>query len=355
MSRGDRVMMLMTDLLIGGVPTVVRQLAAELHRQGVDVQVAALGEWGPAADQIQAQGVRVKALGAKSALNIGVFEALVRHLRQQRTDVLFSVLLHANVAAAYARFRLPGLRLIQSIATTQPNPHWHWRLQGLIAPLAERFIVPSQAVVEVAARRSMIARSRFVVVPNPVDVAGLSQITPASWTEPIRVGFLGRLDPIKRIPDLLEAIALLGDEVQLEIFGTGEHEPLIRRQIAAMGIASRVRLHGAVADASMALPHISTLVLPSAAEGFGMVLAEAMAAGVPVVASDIPGIREVVDDGQTGLLVPVGSPRAIADAIKRLVKDEALRCRLVEQGRRIAHGRYSIERVAQGYRRMLGV
>ena len=103
-----------------------------------------------------------------------------------------------------------------------------------------------------------------------------------------------------------------------------------------------------------ALNEIDTLVLPSAAEGFGLVLIEAMAAGIPVVASDVPGIRDVVTANETGLLVPRRrSARAIADAILRLSNDPALRRRLTINGLKTVADRYTWDRILPQYRQLL--
>ena len=100
---------------------------------------------------------------------------------------------------------------------------------------------------------------------------------------------------------------------------------------------------------------MDVLVLPSEAEGFGLVLIEAMAMGVPVVATDAPGIRDVVKNEQTGLLVPVGQPQMLAGAIKRIIDDGALRQRLVDAARDDVQKRFSWPMVLQQYRRVLNL
>ena len=115
-----------------------------------------------------------------------------------------------------------------------------------------------------------------------------------------------------------------------------------------------VRMRGTV-PAPEALAQSDLLVLPSEAEGFGLVLIEAMAGGVPIVATDAPGIRDVVRHESNGLLVPVGEPQALARAIARIVGDDELRCRLVEQGRQDVSERYAWEAVMRKYQRVLGI
>src|SRR4029077_4394123 len=129
--------------------------------------------------------------------------------------------------------------------------------------------------------------------------------------------------------------------VHLHIFGEGPHRPHIEQLIADLAIPHLVTLHGAVARPHDALRQTGLLALPSAAEGFGLVLIEAMTAGVPVVATDVPGIRDVVRDEETGLLVDADVELELAFAMMRVIEDERLRHRLIENGIREVHERFS--------------
>src|ERR1700722_13453300 len=126
-----RILLLVTDLHIGGTPTVVRELAIRLHAGGNDVQVACLDAWGPTADAIVAAGVPVTALNARGVFDLLVVARLARFIRREKFDVVLSFLVHANVAAAVASRFVANVRWLQSIQTTQPSPHWHWVLQGI--------------------------------------------------------------------------------------------------------------------------------------------------------------------------------------------------------------------------------
>ena len=162
---------------------------------------------------------------------------------------------------------------------------------------ADGVIVPSFGVADVAAHWSGVEDGQLRVVPNAVDADSLvPEARPArDPASPLRAVFLGRLDPVKRVPMLAQAVRRL-DGVTLDIFGDG-----LDRDAIEPFLNDRIRMHGP-ADRETALANADVLVLPSEAEGFGLVLLEAMAAGVPVVASDVPGIRDVVTDGETGLL-----------------------------------------------------
>ena len=350
-----RLLLLVTDLLIGGTPTVVRELALRLKRDGVDLEVASLGGWGPVAEQLRQAGVQVTALNARGPADIRVFGRLLHLVRSGEVTTILSFLVHANVAASYACLRMPEVRLIQSIQTTQPYPRWHWWVQRLARRWADAVIVPTESVATVARERAGVSFSRLWVIPNAIDVDRFSGIEPLSMDDrPTTIGFLGRLDPVKRLPDLILAMQHLPDAV-LNVYGAGNEEPAIHDLIAREALTSRVTLHGEVASPEQAFAGMSVLVLPSEAEGFGLVLIEAMAAGVPVVATDVPGIRDVVVNGETGLLVPVASPAALAQAISRLRDDRALRLRLTTNAKQYVAQRFAWGPILRQYREILAV
>ena len=142
---------------------------------------------------------------------------------------------------------------------------------------------------------------------------------------------------------------------ELHIFGDGPLRPRVERwkaELAAGGDAARFHLHG-FADPAAALAAIDVLVLPSTAEGFGNALIEAMAAGVPVVGTDVPGIRNVIDHDRTGLLVPLHDAPALAAALARLRREPALGARLALAALGKVRETWTWDRVIPQYRALL--
>jgi len=358
-----RILLLNTDLEIGGTPTVVRELAWRLQEwEGAHVEVVGLAKEGPLREQLWARGVKCTALGARGARDFPrTLWRLWRLVRQEKIDTVVSFLMHANTMAAALRFLYPRARYIQSIQTTQPWPRWHWIMQRWAAKSADAVMGPSAAVADVAKRWAGV--SQFAVIPNAVNIKEFAENQSSRRQEKagdaekpgrlIRIGFIGRLDRVKRVPDLVQAVGRMEPWVQLEIHGEGPDRGRIEAEIQRLGIWERARLHGAIARPQEALAEMDVLVLPSEAEGFGLVLIEAMAAGVPVVATDVPGIREVVRNEITGLLVPVNSPGALAAAITRVMGEAGLRERLVAAGKDEVRRRFSWEGVWKGYVRVL--
>lgn len=351
-----RILLFVTDLEVGGTPTVVRELDKRLTGQELEVEVACLGRFGPVAEQIQNDGGRVRAFDATVSRLPHAVRQLRGVVRERQIDGVLSFLVHANAVAALASTKLTGVRWLQSIQTTQPYPWWHWKLQGWAGTRAERLIAPSQGIVEAAGRLAGIASERFEIIPNAIDAADIVEAPrpPRDPESVLRVGFLGRLDPVKNVPALAAAVRRL-EGVELHIFGEGPDRPRIEAAAAGDG---RITLHGIV-DRDTALGQVDALCLPSSAEGFGLVLIEAMAAGVPVVASDIPGIREVIEHEATGLLFdPPGkggqAGEGMVAAIEQLQKEPVAAYRRAAAALRSVRERFTWERIVPRYRALFG-
>jgi glycosyltransferase involved in cell wall biosynthesis len=351
-----RILLLITDLEIGGTPTVVRELATRLRAPPeAEIEVACLKGWGPVADQIRSAGIEVTAFGARRAWQLpSVVRRLRRLVRERGINTVFSFLVHANAVAALASRKLPGVRFIQSIQTIQPRPRWHWWVQRWAAQRAERIVVPSNAIVAFACRHDM-ERARFVAIPNAVDCNAFDSVEVFRGPK-IRAGYLGRLDRAKNPAILIRALEFAAiDEAELHYFGDGPERRVL--EAVAMGLEHRVQLRGAVVRPQEALKHMDVLWLPSCVEGFGLVVIEAMASGVPVVACAAGGVLDVVKDRQNGLLVTQGAfaYRQFAASLRTLRDDPALRQRLIENGLRTVRARYSWEVVLPRYRELLSL
>jgi len=352
-----RILLLITDLEIGGTPTVVRELATRLHDpgKGVHVEVACLSKWGPVADQIRMAGVTVTALDARSSFDMLQMARRLRFLvRERRIDTVLSFLVHANVVAAFVAPHLAEIRFIQSIQTVQPRPLWHWLAQGWAHRRAERLVVPSSAIVAVARRRSGVPRAKLVVIPNALDPAEFPRVS--VFTGPkARAGYLGRLDPAKAPGNLLRAIEFARQpEAELHYFGDGPARADLERRVDEMGLRRQVFFHGSAARPQEALRQMDVLWLPSSVEGFGLVVIEAMASGVPVVACAAGGVRDILQDGHNGLAADerIGY-RRFAHSLTLLRDDVALRNRLIEGGLRTVRERFNWDVVLPQYRALL--
>ncbi len=182
------------------------------------------------------------------------------------------------------------------------------------------------------------------VIPYGVDLERFAP-GPREHREPLTVGAVARLSPEKGFEHLLRAITLLrdrGTEVRCVLAGDGPSRESLERLAAELRLDGRVDFAGEVAheDVPGVLQRLDVFVMPSTAEGFGVSAIEASAMRLPIVASDVHGIPDVVLDGETGALVPPAKPAALADAIERLVRDPALRAAMGDAGRSFVERNY---------------
>jgi len=192
------------------------------------------------------------------------------------------------------------------------------------------------------ADRERDGREPSHVVPLGIDLDRFAAAEPALPKDGPVVGNVARLAPQKDHASLLEAARLLGD-VRFVIVGDGE----LREELERRADGLPVELTGARDDVPELLASFDVFAFPSLFEGLCLAVIEAQAAGVPVVATPVGGIRETVVDGETGLLVPTGDPAALAAAIRRLLDEPDLARRLAGEARRRVRERYSEQRMVE--------
>jgi glycosyltransferase involved in cell wall biosynthesis len=194
-------------------------------------------------------------------------------------------------------------------------------------------------------------------VPNgfPIEEVAAREVYPDR--EELDVVFSGRLDGQKNPALLLEAAAMAkasraATRIRLSFLGDGGLRSSLEERARALGLEERARFLGRVADVPGHLAGADIFVLPSLSEGISNALLEAMAHGLPCIATDIPGNRDLVEDGRTGILVPPGDASALSSALLRLAGDRALRESLGRAGRRLVEDRFDLRKVAGRYAAM---
>lgn len=207
---------------------------------------------------------------------------------------------------------------------------------------ADRVIVTSQYCAGIVQSLYGVPAARIAVVPEPLDLAEWRRRFAEVERRPIdrpTVLAVARMYPRKRLGDLLEAAGWLRariPRVEIRIVGNGPEMPALRLQCARAGLEGTVTLLGDVSRQALAIEYMNAhcFCLPSVQEGFGIAFAEAMAAGLPVVACRAAAVPEVVLDRVTGLLVRPRAPRELAQAVETLLMNEGLRKDLGDGGRR---------------------
>lgn len=325
-----------------------RSGGAEIHLHEVFGRIAAAGHevtalvsgWPGAEETDRADGIEILRTGRRNSYSLAAPRYYRRNLRERRFDVVVEDL---NKVPLFAPFWLdrPLVLLVHHLFGTTafleasfPFAAATWLLERPLAAVYRG--TPVQAVSESTAAdlvRRGFPRDDIMVIPNGVD---LDHFTPdpaaPRFDEPTAL-YLGRLKRYKGIPIVLEAVARLATEgtpIRLLIAGRGDAEPELRRRVTDLGIEDRVRFLGFVSEDEKRrlLRKAWVHVFTSPREGWGITNLEAAACGTPTVASDSPGLRDSVVDGQTGFLVPHGNSAAVAERIRRIIEDRELRERL---------------------------
>jgi phosphatidyl-myo-inositol alpha-mannosyltransferase len=331
----------------GGVQAHVLGLARGLRGLGHQVEVLAPAVPGDPVPEFvtpagRAVGVRYNGSVAPLAFGPVAVTRVRRWLRDHDFDVLH---LHEPAAPSLSLIAL-ALADRPVVATFHIATTRSWALaaaHGLLQPPMEK--ITARIAVSPLARRVQVEYlgGDAVEIPNGVDVAQFSEAQPLrGYPRPGgTVGFVGRYDePRKGMPALLTALRTLARTrpgLRLLVVGDGDAAALLRA--AGPELASTIRVLGGLGDEGKAamLASVDVLCAPAiGGESFGIVLTEAMAAGTPVVASDLDAFRLVLDGGRAGVLVPAGVPAALSGALGDLLDDPGQRAALAAAGRRRA-------------------
>ena len=305
----------------GGAERVVATLASGLARRGHDVTLATDFAVPDLEHLIDPQVRRVD-LGRGHARSV---QALARYLATARPDVSLSATGVSNLkhaaAATIAGRRRRAMLSFHGHVESEPGllSQAGNRLTPVVTRLTGRSIFVSDDLKAAFARRGADPR-RSVRIYNPI-VAAAEPSTPFCVAERSIVLGVGRLVAAKGFATLIRAFARLADRRhRLVIIGEGPARSELEQEAARLGIADRVQLPGWQANAAPFYAEAACCVCASRRESFGNVIVEALAYGVPVVATDCGGPREILDQGRFGELVPVGDETAMADAIERALR-----------------------------------
>ncbi|QOJ13632.1 MAG: glycosyltransferase [Planctomycetia bacterium] len=342
-----RIALVVTDLAPGGTPLRIARLARGLRRLGQRVAVIGMGARGPVADSLRDQGIPVFTADARNPRDFCAVLRLCAIVRAFRPQIVHATLTHANLAARAAGV-LCGVPVVTATATIEVERRWHAWAERLTRQLDRAHLVNSAAVAAHTARAFGRSPRRVLNlgpapsgeaaarVGDPVERARLRREARASLDisdHEFVVLWTGRFDPVKRVELAIRAVESLSDRPsRLLLAGDGASRPDVERELRLSSAAARTQLLGWQPDLAPLYAAADALLLTSRTEGMPNAVLEAMAAGLPIVATDIPPIREVCRDGLEGLLVPDERSGGFAAALRRLCDEPDLRRRLGNSG-----------------------
>jgi glycosyltransferase involved in cell wall biosynthesis len=365
--RGTRplALHLITSLEVGGTERQAVELLKRLNRERFDVRLAVLRLEGPFYREIAPLFPQVAQFPLTSFYNANAARQLARLralLVRERINLLHAHDFYAGVLGAAAA-RLSGVRVIvcqRHLRLSDRRVHeWGTRFAHR---LAHRVLVNSEAIRDQILNAGRVPPKKLVVVRNGFDVAARfnseeRQQQRASLLQELNldagvrlVGMVARLQPVKGHRYFIEAasqIAQAEPGARFLLVGDGALRQEIETQAARYGLADRVHLLGDRSDAARIAAAFDVAVLSSLHEGLPNTVMEAMAAGVPVVATAVGGTTELVMDGETGFLVPPADAGALAQRILSVLRNPAWGARMAEQGRQHILGQFGMNRMVE--------
>jgi glycosyltransferase involved in cell wall biosynthesis len=327
------------------------------HFRGEYRVALAAGTGGYLVERVRALGLPVYVLpglgrNRPAAGDVGVLRGLLRVIRDFRpalvcchsTKAGFLGRLAARLAGVPAVFTVHGWGFSEGVPFLRRAAVL--QAERLAARWADRIICVSAYDRELALRSGVGRPDQMVVVHNGVPPVGAELRASPGEGSPVRLVMVARFEAPKDHPLLLRALAgLAAPEWELWLVGDGRLEEKARREAAGLGLGERVRFLGPRHDVPELLARCHVFVLISHWEGLPLTVLEAMRAGLPVVASDVGGVREAVADGETGYLVSRGDEAGLRQRLRLLLEDPVLRARMGAAGHARWRERFTLDRM----------
>jgi glycosyltransferase involved in cell wall biosynthesis len=324
-----RIDYVITGLEIGGAEYQVVSLLEKLTQKGHQMRLISL--IAPSSvvfiERLAAAGVPLLSLEMRSAKDLPLaLLRLCKLLRQKKPDIVHAHMVHANLLARLARFFLPSLKVISTAHNTHEGGKlrdWAYRLTN---PLSQLNTTISEAATHRFTHEKVLPQHNTLTVFNGIDT---DKFAPPLKRKPTTSPFcwlaVGRLVEQKDYPTLIQALTHMSNS-KLLIAGQGPLNTALLQQVKDYGLEERIEFVGLCDDTALLYRQVDGFVLSSAWEGYGLVVAEAMASELPVVVTDSGGPREIVgNDGTSGLIVPIKDPLSLAEAmvsIEEMADDE---------------------------------
>lgn len=303
---------------------------------------------------------KIVSLPLRNALDAGSARSLSQFVKERQIEIVHAHMARDYPLASYATRRNPATRLIITRHVLFPLSRLHVMTMSHLA----RLIAVSEAVARGLRSQGLVPPDRITVVPNGVDLQRFEDAKVkfdraafcSRWqlaADHLLVGTVGEINSLKGHEDFLRAAAIIVGRFPNTLFliagvdasAGGEHRAALVALIDQLGLNKKVHLFGWLDDIVSFYSALDVFVSASQTESFGLAIAEAMACGTAVVATATEGAKEIIDDGTTGLIVPIGDVESMAGAVLRLLEDRDQRARVGGQGHEAVREHFSLERM----------
>jgi glycosyltransferase involved in cell wall biosynthesis len=357
-----RIGLIIPTLDRGGAEKQLVLLAKGLDRSRFEPHVILLTRDGPYRQELEEAGVPVTLIGKRFKLDIGSFFRLVRFLKDQKFDLVHTWIFAAN---SYGRLAAQRAKIPHIVAgercVDEWKRWWHFAIDRYLARRTDKIVTNSSGVVEFGAAHGL-QRSLFEVIPNAVPPLNTDETARAEIrrqlglpSDAVLIGVVGRLWPQKGLKDLLwgmELIRVVRDDAHLVIVGDGPERQRLEYYRDQIGLGHRVRFVGHQDRATRWIQAFDLLWNGSHYEGQSNAILEAMQSGVPVLATDIAGNRDLIVPGETGFLYRRGDLATLARRTQQILNNKDLYIRLSASSRQRVAEKFSLRAMIEAHERL---
>ena len=349
-----KILQVIPYFCFGGAETMCENLTYALTHLGHEVTVVSMyDEQTPIARRMEENGIRIHYLDKKLGLDLSMIPKLMKIMRQEKPDVVHTHLSVTKYTVPAAK--LCGIRrcvhTVHNVAQEEAENSQQRIVNGISFKLG--WMIPvalSPEVQRTIASFYGLPEEKIPVIYNGVDLCRCLPKTTYTLSEPVQLLHIGRFNHQKNHKGLLDAFAKIlrrHPNCCLNLLGDGELEAETKTYACQLGISEKVIFHGSQSEVHPYLHNADVFLLPSNFEGMPMTIIEAMGTGLPIVASAVGGVPDMLEDTFSGLLVPC-DPEAVADAVLRLLGDEDFRKHLGTNARNDSR-KFGAEHMARCY------
>jgi glycosyltransferase involved in cell wall biosynthesis len=351
-----RIVELVNNLEIGGAERLVVDLASALKSRGHQVGVACLRTGGPLGEILKQADIDVCVLNKSAGPSMRVLSRLAAYLRRSRADVLHThnpLVHHYGVVAGWLA-RVPVIaNTIHGPGNVSARRGFKELLYGAVCQFSDQIVAVCPTAHQAFVQTGAIPRRKLIVVNNGIRLDAFLEVRQRVSDGSFAFGIVGRLVPVKDHRSLLEAFSAVlrtRPACRLEILGDGPLRADLEQQVSALGISANVVFHGYSTDVPAFMGRIDVSILCSLSEGLPLTVLESMAAGLPIVGTDVGETKALVEGARCGWLCPPGQPGELCKAMLRAAAATAEeRHAMGARSREFAVKNYSLARMVDDY------
>jgi len=349
-----KIVHLITAMNIGGAEILLLNIAKNIDPQKFEITVATTVKGGPMTEEFLQQGVTVEIFEKKSKLGLVTILTIRKFLKKIKPDIVHTHLFGGDTWGRIAAI-LAGVPVIISTEHNINRDEGMMKrfVKKILSLWTKRIIAVSESVKKYSISTEHIKAKKFTIIYNAVDLDNLifRGQRPVDLNN-IKAGIIGRLTTQKGHLDLIAALPEIlknYPNFHLAIIGAGEMETELKNAIKILKLEKAVDFLGVRRDLPIVLNNLDLLLLPSVWEGFGLAAVEAMAVGVPVLASAVGGLKEIIVDKQSGFLFESQNPVAMAETVNYVLANLNLLPEVILKARHTVEEKFEIKKMVKNY------